>query len=1524
MYVYRTSQFNGKAERYGIQDRIDDLCAELETQRIDEVQARFERVYPYLKRRILNRRLIARILKVDDEQILCLLDIFKRGDTDYEQFLEAPVEYGKNHLESQLDEQQLRDWLTRAKSEQHPVEPLPDLPSELHPWLELPSWDIDTAIGDWVIYESEAWVTQFRKPEIEQAWKIYYQMILGIRDHTLESFEIANLPNVKLCNAHNRYVLYSELETSDTVVGGVLFLLAPFEREPSPTDITQVGLITGLFERIDLETDNEDTLIWGREDMGNSLADVSELPTIRTTASSSTEVTHNLLARQLHLYELTPFARRSYPAYLLADEESWLAIERGKEANLALSPEEEQILKSVSTATPGSGSLPLFINGRAGSGKSTMLLYLFADYCYRKYYDKHGHCREQPLAGEPLFLTYNERLLDVAQEGVKTLLESHHRFVAEGNQGWESDRIAHLFQPFQKLLFSLLPPQERSRFDPEKYISFHRFKQLYQGNSPCESLSKAVLHLPQARRYSPEMSWHVIRSFIKGYGLEEYMTPQDYQEEVPRKERTVSVDKFQGIYETIWERWYHHLTTEQGFWDDQDLIAKVLTLKCYQPQYTAIFCDEAQDFTKLELQLIMRLSIFSQYHLGYQPIQSLPFAFAGDPFQTLNPTGFHWSSVQSIFDAEVLTALDPADQLKLTINFQELAYNYRSSPPIVQLTNLIQLWRHVILTIPELQPQTAWHPSTFPEPQKFILNQNINLEELKAYIKDTIIIVPCEEGEEITYVQSDEVLSEIFPHIGRRGDGDRENTSNLPSNDQTLKLQQPPKNVLSAIAAKGLEFKKVILYKFGENCDRHIWSLRGKDINQKVKVEYFFNKLYVAASRATERLFVVDSENGDHQLWQYASDEALLQAMLQFARNRERWQENVRTISPGTPKTVKELREDNPQAIAQEFETKGLNAQNPELLRRARQFYSDLGATIKARVCEAWALRFEEHFSTAGNLFLELGEVNQAWECFWQGMCWPQLVAWYNEHPEIRSVERSLATFMIAQPQDLGRIKEFTNLLRSQLSSTDTQNQRLNNEQLFISHQWKKAVEEYVHRLEMLLNVTDLNLPEWHQIGEVLQALVSVGYSEFCQLAGECFYRGENYEQAVRQWDACGDTQTPEYNQAKVRVLDHPERLEDLAQVGNYDRIIQLWEEAGKPRDRRWLNYVAPAWEAKQQYQQAFVVYVWLDNLPKVKQCFKTASQETPPIKLFAVFIQYLYRKQYWQEAIEAVETYLPKISGSEQQKAVLKFNVIYEIAISELKPENLTKDERRHYHQFIKTQISAPSDWQQYLLMQQVGIALEKIGSLRGTLEFYEQFISHPDKTLRQFARERWIAIKKKQEEYARRQGQTEKANKSQSELVKQGRIWSVALQSVPLDPPPAPKERPTTELLDTHATLTDYIKPHTAAKLIIKGLPKGTKVEQLEAGVIQFTIRHLVIRVMRPAKQVLITDVLNNRDIRLDWAQCQVNIGEAMIETDSGNSLSFTLFGSTYKGHLLYTAKQPRLELEIQGLSNKISIEL
>lgn len=1516
MYVYRTSGFNDKAERYGIQSRIDDLCTELETQRIDEVQGRFERVYPYLKRRTLNRRIIARILRIDDEQVLCLLDIFKRGDNDYEEFLEAPIEYGKTYLEPQLDIAAIRNWLVEQILTSKLEQQLPELPETLRPWLEPPGWEIEMGREDWVIYESQEWVTHFRTSEIQNAWEIYYQIVSGIRNGTIEYSEIADLSNVKLSSLNNSYVLYSQLETSDSTVGGVLFLLAPFNHQPSSEEIIEIGKKTGLFDGAEMATEGdygEETNVYFPEAISNQ--------TYRNQNN------YNILARQLSLSDLTPFARRSYPAYLLADEESWLAIERGKESNLALSAEEEQILQSVSLPQPGKGSLPLFINGRAGSGKSTMLLYLFADYCYRKYYDKQGHRRQEPLPGEALFLTYNERLLEVAKDGVKTLLSSHHRFVAERSKKDENEGIDRCFQSFQKFLFNLLPQQERDKFDPEKYISFHRFKQLYQGKSSSESLAKVVLQLPQARRYSPETCWHVIRSFIKGYGLQENMTPEDYKEEVPRKERTIDFEKFQGIYDTIWDRWYKRITQEQGYWDDQDLIAKVLELKCYCPSFAAIFCDEAQDFTKLELQLIMRLSMFSQYHLGYQPLQSLPFAFAGDPFQTLNPTGFHWSSVQAMFDSEVITALDPADQLKLVINFQDLTFNYRSTPPIVEFTNLIQLWRHVLFDIQEIQPQTAWQQGNFPEPQKFIFNQNIIAEQLQFYIKDTIIIVPCEEGEEVSYVRGDDVLSEIFPQIesSETAEQDQEiNNLEIPAVSPRI---QPIKNVLSAISTKGLEFKKVILYKFGEDCQRGIWNQQGKDTDQRVKVEYFFNKLYVAASRATEHLFVVDSELGDRQLWQHASNEALLQAMVMYSKNKERWENSVKTLSDGTPKTAQALREDDPGAIAQEFETKGLNSHNSGLLRRARLFYNDLGNVVKANFCEAWALKFEDEFLNAGKYFLGVGILDQAWECFWEGMCWSQLVSLYEQYPNIpnhREIEYSLAVFMIAQPRNIEAINNFTGFISSQFSELEGDSEQ----QLIHSKQGKKVIEEYANRIETLLNIPEIKRDEWQNFGEVLDNLGKAGYSELNLLAGECFYRAEKLSEAVRTWEACGVTQKLEYNKAKAMLLGFPESLEYLEKAGEHNTILAEWEKAGKPRDRQWIQFVAPSLELKQQYQQAFVVYIWLDQLAKVKECFEKASKGTPTIKLLSVLLQYLYRRKSFGEAIEAIEKYLDVAVGSESKKTDIKFNLIYQIACSDLVPESLTKEQRQGYEQFI-SQVLVSSEWQQHLLTKQLGIALEKIGSIIEVLKFYEQFVSDSDPELRDFARERWIAIKKKQENYSKKHKQSYKASKLHTEIFKKARSWSINEHSVSLEPPAAPRERLSSETFDPRATLTDYSRtdyslPSTVSNSEIKGLPSDTKLEQLEGGVVKFVVRHLSIKLMKQSQQILITDMLNGKQVRVDGRQCKVNIGELAVEAAQANQLTFSLSTSGYSGSLVCTGKKPQLELDIQGFSEKIYLQL
>lgn len=78
-----------------------------------------------------------------------------------------------------------------------------------------------------------------------------------------------------------------------------------------------------------------------------------------------------------------------------------------------------------------------------------------------------------------------------------------------------------------------------------------------------------------------------------------------------------------------------------------------------------------------------------------------------------------------------------------------------------------------------------------------------------------------------------------------------------------------------------------------------------------------------------------------------------------------------------------------------------------------------------------------------------------------------------------------------------------------------------------------------------------------------------------------------------------------------------------------------------------------------------------------------------------------------------------------------------------------------------------------------------------------------------------------------------------------------------------------------------------------------------------------------MGSTKQVLITDILNSQQVRLDGVQCQINIGGATVEAGSGRKLSFVLPTSNYKGQLVCEGRNSQLELEVKGLSSKIYLE-
>lgn len=1428
MLIYTTQTFDAQAKQQGIQSQVAELLVTLKTQGTVAVQALFEWNYPYLKRPVRNLRLLGKILWIKNDPVLCLLVVFPRGGKEYEAFLRNPDEYGRDYLDTLVDPQELENTINAQREEQKSFPRRPSLPEDLRQiWLKGPDWIKNTT--DAVICESEIWLTQFKQQNIQLQWRTYYDIVdslvegkegITIRKTEFDNIEIAGKLD------QNRYILYSWILTSDIPNRSVLFLLSIFEHDPSFNDILEVGQMTRLFY----------------------LADINNLNP------------SNILAQELTLEDLARYTRRSYPDYLLGDPEIWLEIEQEFGINWALSMEEEKILHELSTPELGSGSLPVFINGRAGSGKSTMLFYLFADYCYRyqKYYLQHRQRLTQ--VPHPLFLTYNEQLLRKAKEGVAKLLKSHHKFLLETNGKGNKPSIEICFKSFQQFLLSLLPPEESDKFDPDKYICFHEFRQR------CGR---------RYSRYSPELCWHIIRTFIKGYTLtgqhDGYMTPDDYQE-VPRRERSLSVEIFQTIYKQVWP-WYHQLTTREGYWDDQDLIRKVLEVRRDElPVYTAIFCDEAQDFTSLELRLIMHLSIFSHCDL-YPPVWCLPFAFAGDPFQTLNPTGFRWESVKATFFDQVIAALDPTRQLNLTMTFYELESNYRSSSSIVQVTNLIHLWRHILFKIQELKPQESWQSYLdSPIPQKFIFGQNnFSAEALQQHIeKSPIFIVPCEAGGELDYIRRDEFLSPLFP------DATEEN---------------PPKNILSAIQAKGLEFPLVILYKFGDQFahefnQRLLIDYVQKTENHPLELEYFFNKLYVAASRGMSDLVVIDTEIGDRCLWQYATVEIIEEKSrlyqdeywLNQVNHRENWESYIGGVRWGD--NLGGLQRDNRASQAQEFEDNGRNQKDATSMRRAKQFYRELGYLEKADLCEAFALKFDKRFREAGRLFLKRSQELEAWDCFWDGMCWQALAEWYRQFPQKKPVEQPLVEFMAQTSKSLPDIRQFTQFLEEALSSQIVHANRL-------VKAWKTAVQDYTRQIRILMREKILDPEEWQRFGEVLEGLDEAKYNSSLELAGDCYYRAKNLRRAVRCWQESGTTQKREYNLAQAELLGFPEGLSYLEKAGDFERIIVEWEKSGKSGSQQWIKHL---------------------------DCLGRALERQNRLR---DWIHYLIKIKRWVDAIAAIE----KLSKLEA--ILFRFELIRQIARSSLTPEQ-AREFRSRYLTLIEKVLST-ENWRQKLTVVEVGITLEKIGELVPTLKFYERFINSNETILQQFSQERWLATKLKQKDYAS-VAEPIRAQEIHQDIIRKAKDWKINLETLNSDIPrldlfdrpellqviPSNSSNPSESVLDNE----------------IQGLPPGTKIRLLgpEADGFSFQIGHIQVKRAKRNNSlwVLLTDVYSSKALQIDvdGKQGKVRIGELMLEVADGHQLSFNSTTGDYRGVVFYRDEKPRVELHIRGISSIISL--
>ncbi|NUN93281.1 MAG: hypothetical protein HUU04_05820 [Verrucomicrobiae bacterium] len=535
----------------------------------------------------------------------------------------------------------------------------------------------------------------------------------------------------------------------------------------------------------------------------------------------------------------------------------------------------------------------------------------------------------------------------------------------------------------------------------------------------------------------------------------------------------------------------------------------------------------------MELEILLRLNVFSARKLKPEDIPEVPFVFAGDPFQTINPTGFRWEDIKAAFTQKFILALDPSLRLRRReLNYRELSLNYRSSQNIVHFSNLIQALRVRLFDLHEARPQRPWEDRCGPVVAWYAVNHPDFWQVFKE-TNDITLILPCALGEEADTVEKDPVLK---AHV--------------------TFMEGTPINVLSAERAKGSEFPRVAIYGFGRDAPPNLLrpleggSSHTDNRDASLPLEYFLNRLYVAASRPKNQLLVLDPP--EHRaFWRFAMDEATQNRLLgELPQSGVGWTDLVTGMVEGNANGLRLAEAPDHEANARNYQEQGLAHRDPTFMRNAAFAWRNAGQPTRAAECRARALLFEGRCLDAGNEFRQVGMNDAAVDAWWEsgepGLTRIQREG--NADPEIASrVEYRYANFLASSR---ATVEQGRALLQELLNSA-----RQGETLPYASRpSWAFVIRQTFHKL-CDLAPTDGTTAFWADLKVISRGLIEAGFSLGPSDLGNLHYHCHEFADAVECWTRANETSSPEFRRARALSTPFPDNLPLLHALGEDARV---------------------------------------------------------------------------------------------------------------------------------------------------------------------------------------------------------------------------------------------------------------------------------------------------------------------------------------------------------------------------------
>lgn len=902
---------------------------------------------------------------------------------------------------------------------------------------------------------------------------------------------------------------------------------------------------------------------------------------LKEAQNTEIKFTNNINSIRQHAY-------KAYPKWTIADFEKWYAIQKNHQlSNLSLTTEQLDFFDDY--------KFPCYINGQAGSGKSTMLYYLFANTYWYKCYDE--------IPGDIIFLTENEYLLKETKKSVFDLLSNNPEF-NDLNIELRASVDKH-FVSFKEFLLGLLPEVDKANFSQDKYLSFSKFKSLYE-NSYIENYKK--------EKYSAEESWFTITNYILGYEFGKVITDYSYynNKDIINK---IPKDVFDGIVENVLP-FYKKRIEEDGYWDKLTIIKYIKENIEINKKYSVVICDEAQDFCKVELNFILHLSEFFDYDLSN--VKHVPVIFAGDPNQTVNPSGFREREMNDILYKEFLEVNYNYDKKKSVYNPR---FNFRSAQPIISLANFVQYYRKKKFDIRMVEPQTPKRPQTiegknhnyFYSYSEIIGNEELT-KNLKNIIKYKRFIVPVDSNEKDDFQKENKFLSLI-------DDAD----------------------VKTAIESKGVEYKQVVLFGFGDYYLRNYTNVAEDDEKTEFSRRYFFNKLYVGITRAQNELIIIDSKESEEKFWKKIVTQAEITEEI-WNKQLEKIKEEVIIFNTGS---VANLIESSPETAienAKRDKEQGIIDNNASRLKLAGDQFFKFGDKQEGYNCYAISEEILNNFEKAGKYYLDNNKIEKAVTSFFKGKLFGKL----HNAPKLKG--KSLKADLQISLSGL--------MLDNTLKPSDIENLYKNRQ---ILHEIVKEISWREDLIDHLIKDTDRerNNEQQRNLIDILEIIAKDTDIELWKVIADKHYKLRYYERAIEIWNSIDMLDTEKYAQAKIEIAINDNDIENetiwLGELVKYKKTNKEKEKIEKRIINKHENYSDK--EIQNHYYFLPVYNALLINKPK------------SDIEKIGEVVE----DRFESELENLVDFYLDILKDKRLHKKVAEF-VIERIAKTKYKIENNTE----------------------------------------------------------------------------------------------------------------------------------------------------------------------------------------------------------------------------------------------------------